>query len=132
MSKEKHPIKTRAQMIDTLSKMLLVDKKQAKKFMETYESLLLLELSTSKEARFGNLGKFKISHRAERKGVNPKTGENVIIPEKNVPKFVFTKGVKEIISAGITVDDTVRLTNYEPENDKDEPEYVLETIETDK
>ena len=36
--------KTRSQMIDELSKMLNIEKKQTKAFMDTYEAFLILEL----------------------------------------------------------------------------------------
>lgn len=124
---EKIKAKTRVQMIDELSKMLNIDKKQTKTFMDTYEAFLILELSRAKEVRFGNIGKFKVAVRAERKGINPKTGETVIIPEKTIPKFTFTKGIKEIINAGISVEDeTVFLDDNDYEDDGDEfvEEYI--------
>lgn len=122
--------KTRAQIVDELSKMLGQDKKTTRHFMSTYESLLILELSRAKEVKFGDIGKFKVAHRAERKGVNPKTGELVIVPEKTVPKFTFNKGIKEIINHGIVVDgDNVWLQDYEDIDESAEDEFVEEYIE---
>ena len=43
-------------------------------------------------------GTFKVAHRAARKGRNPKTGEEVTIPETVVPKFVVSKQLKEKVS----------------------------------
>ncbi|RCT49492.1 HU family DNA-binding protein, partial [Ureaplasma urealyticum] len=120
---EKIKAKTRVQMIDELSKMLNIDKKQTKTFMDTYEAFLILELSRAKEVRFGNIGKFKVTVRAERKGINPKTGETVIIPEKTIPKFTFTKGIKEIINAGISVEDE---TVFLDDNDYDDGDEFVE------
>ncbi|WP_303923715.1 HU family DNA-binding protein [Ureaplasma parvum] len=117
--------KTRAQMIDELSKMLNIEKKQTKAFMDTYEAFLILELSRAKEIRLGNIGKFKVSVRAERKGINPKTGETVIIPEKTIPKFTFTKGIKEIINAGISIDNERVLID---DNDFNDDEFAEEYI----
>ena len=118
--------KTHSQMIDELSKMLNIEKKQTKAFMDTYEAFLILELSRAKEVRLGNIGKFKVSVRAERKGINPKTGETVIIPEKTIPKFTFTKGIKEIINAGISIDN--ERVSIDDNDFDDDDEFVEEYI----
>lgn len=121
--------KTRAQIIDELSKMLDQDKKTTRHFMETYEAFLILELTRANEVRLGDIGKFKVSFRAERKGKNPLTGENVIIPAKTVPKFSFNKGVKEVINHGVFVTENDVTIDYD-ENDEDlEDEFVEEYIE---
>jgi DNA-binding protein HU-beta len=43
-------------------------------------------------------GTFKVVHRAARKGRNPKTGEEVMIPETAAPKFVVSKQLKDKVS----------------------------------
>jgi DNA-binding protein HU-beta len=43
------------------------------------------------------LGTFSVSKRAARKGRNPRTGEEIQIPPKNVVKFKAGKGLKELV-----------------------------------
>jgi DNA-binding protein HU-beta len=43
-------------------------------------------------------GTFKVVHRAPRKGRNPQTGEEVVIPEKTAPKWVVSRQLKDKIS----------------------------------
>ncbi|AJQ45474.1 DNA-binding protein [Ureaplasma diversum] len=120
--------KTRSQLVDVLSKMIGQDKKTTKHFMETYEALLVYELSKAKEVRLGSIGKFKVTERAERKAINPATNEHIIIPAKNIPKFAFAKGIKEIVNAGIIVDDGQVMLENEEEDFDGEDEFVDEYI----
>lgn len=121
--------KTRAQIIDELSKMLDQDKKTTRFFMETYEAFLILELTRAHEVKLGDIGKFKVSFRAERKGKNPLTGENVIIPAKTVPKFSFNKGVKEVINQDVFVSENDVTIDYVKDDEDLEDEFIDEYIE---
>lgn len=44
-------------------------------------------------AGFGN---FELQRKEARKGMNPKTGEEIDVPEHNVPNFKFCKAFKEM------------------------------------
>lgn len=125
---ENNKPKTRSQLVDVLSKMIGQDKKTTKQFMETYEALLIYELSKVKEVRLGSIGKFKVSERAERKAINLATNEHIIIPAKSVPKFTFTKGIKEIINAGIMVDDNEVTLENDEEEFYGEDEFIDEYV----
>lgn len=52
-------------------------------FMETVEEVLL----TGDDVNFIGWGKFEVKESAERKGRNPKTGEEITIPAKKSVKF---------------------------------------------
>lgn len=56
------------------------------------------ELSTGNEVDLYGFGKFKIADRAEKKGRNPKTGEEITIPAKKAVKFSPAKALKESIN----------------------------------
>jgi len=42
-------------------------------------------------------GTFSVSNRKERTGRNPRTGEAIKIPAMKVPKFVVTRGLKDVV-----------------------------------
>ena len=44
-------------------------------------------LASGDEVSFTGFGKFSVSHRGERQGVNPRTGERITIAASKVPKF---------------------------------------------
>ncbi len=50
------------------------------------------------KAAFVGFGTFSISKRAERKGKNPATGQEITIPAMNVVKFKAGKALKESVN----------------------------------
>ncbi|MCV3743371.1 HU family DNA-binding protein [Ureaplasma sp. ES3154-GEN] len=130
MSNQVKPL-TRAEIVNQVSKMINNDKKTTKEILETYENFLILELTRSGEVSLGKIGKFKLSKRKERKGVNVFTKEKLIIPEKIIPKFAFTKGIKEIVNVNLQVtDDSIEYEEIDTEQKQDE--FVTETYETEE
>jgi DNA-binding protein HU-beta len=55
-------------------------------------------LSAKEDVTLVGFGSFTVSERAERKGRNPQTGEEITIPAKLVPSFKAGKGLKEMIN----------------------------------
>lgn len=53
------------------------------------------ELKTKGKVTLVGFGTFGVSHRKERTGVNPKTGEKLTINSKDVPVFKPGKALKE-------------------------------------
>ncbi len=89
--------KTQTQIIADIAEITQSSKKVVKEIISQYESSLLVELVTKQVVKVGILGKMKIRIRQTRVGVNPQTGDKVVVPGKAVPKFLFSKGVKEVI-----------------------------------
>jgi len=55
------------------------------------------ELKTGNEVNITGFGAFKVSARAARNGVNPRTGESIKIPAMNSPVFRAGKTLKEAV-----------------------------------
>ena len=55
-------------------------------------------LSSGDSITFTGFGKFHVTHRAERMGVNPRTGEKVQIRAANVPKFSAGSQLKKAVN----------------------------------
>lgn len=88
---------TKDELLSKISEIADVDKKTVRSVIDTYERMLLLELNDCHEVKLGIFGKIKVSERSERQGVNPSTGEKVIIPSRMAPKFAFSKAIKEFV-----------------------------------
>ena len=56
-------------------------------------------LKAGNEATFVGFGTFKVSQLAERVGRNPQTGEALVTPAKNKPKFVPGKALKDAVNS---------------------------------
>ena len=63
-------------------------------FMELVEELL----ASGKEVSFTGWGKFRVTHRDERKGRNPQTGKEIMIPAKNSVKFKTGKKLDDKVN----------------------------------
>ena len=55
------------------------------------------ELKSGGEVNITGFGAFKVSHRAARNGVNPRTGESIKIAAMNSPVFRAGKTLKEAV-----------------------------------
>ena len=49
------------------------------------------------EVSFTGFGKFSVSKRSAREGVNPQTGEKINIAARNVPKFSAGSALKKAV-----------------------------------
>lgn len=49
------------------------------------------------QVKVAGFGVFKVSRRAAREGVNPRTGEKIQIAAKTAPKFRAAKQLKEMV-----------------------------------
>jgi DNA-binding protein HU-beta len=72
-------------------------KKDAQAAVETVLSSITDALKKGDSVTLIGFGTFKVTKRESRKGRNPRTGEEIDIPEKNVPKFVPGKALKEAV-----------------------------------
>lgn len=87
---------TKAQIISTIADKTGLTKKDVSNVLETQAELAY------KEAKVGytipGIGKLVVVNRKRRKGRNPATGEEIIIPAKRVLKFRVAKAAKDATS----------------------------------
>lgn len=72
-------------------------KKRSMEVVEAFLDLITKTLSSGGEVSFPGFGTFKVANRAERQGVNPKTGEKITIKASIKPKFRAGKLLKEAV-----------------------------------
>ena len=72
-------------------------KKQARVAVERVLNAIKEGLKKDGIVRIIGFGTFKISERKERKGRNPQTGEEIVIPAKKVIKFSPGKELNEVV-----------------------------------
>ena len=71
-----------------------VESGEAKKAVEAVFEVISNELQSGGEVSIAGFGKFSVSDRAARQGVNPATGEKIQIAASKAAKFSAASGLK--------------------------------------
>lgn len=85
------------ELLNVLSEKLGIKKIETEKFLDTLEEIITEELKKSEDFTLGKLGTFKVKDRAEKNGVNPKTGEKIVIPARKAVTFKASKNLSTLV-----------------------------------
>lgn len=77
----------KAELINAIAEKANLEKADAKKALEAYVAATTEALKNGDKVSLVGFGTFSVSKRAERKGRNPQTKKEMMIPAKNVVKF---------------------------------------------
>ncbi|ATZ17892.1 HU family DNA-binding protein [Mesoplasma melaleucae] len=72
-----------------------ISKVECESVVNSLFDLMIEELSSGKEVSIAGFGKFTISERAAREGINPSTGDKITIAASKSAKFKAAKQLKE-------------------------------------
>jgi DNA-binding protein HU-beta len=79
---------TKAEFVDRLAQAGRIGtKKETAQAVDAVLDAITDALGRGEEVVFTGFGKFQVSERGPRQGVNPRTGERITIPGGRVPKF---------------------------------------------
>jgi len=87
----------KAQLINVVSEITKLSKKQTKTTLETALSSIIQSLKNGNSVQLVGFGTFKVNNRAARIGRNPQTGKEIHIPATKVPTFISGKSLKEAV-----------------------------------
>ena len=73
---------TKADLIDEVSKVTELSRKDSEVIVETLFDSIIKALKTGDKLEVRGFGSFRIRERKARQGRNPKTGEKVSVPER--------------------------------------------------
>jgi len=73
-------------------------KKASKEVINVIMEVIKESLAKGEDVKLVNFGSFKVVARKARKGRNPRTGESIDIPAKNVVRFKAGKGLAEAVN----------------------------------
>ncbi|WP_336932077.1 HU family DNA-binding protein [Acinetobacter bereziniae] len=88
----------KAGLIELIAQSAGINKTQATAALQAVETGVIDALASGGTVELKGFGTFKITQRAERKGRNPKTGEELVIPATNSPTFKAGKAFKEAVN----------------------------------
>lgn len=84
----------KAQLVASISEKSGITKKDSEKFLNAYVESVEEALEKGEKVQLVGFGTFAALKRAARVGRNPRTNEEIHIPESTVPKFVPGKEFK--------------------------------------
>ena len=85
-------------LVEQVAKELNLTKKEANSVIQTIFATVEEGLVSGETIRVAGFGSFQVKTRAERKGVNPKTGEEIVIPETKVVSFKSADALKTFVN----------------------------------
>jgi integration host factor subunit beta len=90
---------TKAELVEEVAKNSDLSKKDAEVIVQTVLDSIIESLKSGTKVELRGFGSFRLRSRSERKGRNPKTGDQVYVPAKEVPYFKPGKELKELINS---------------------------------
>ncbi|OSS42773.1 DNA-binding protein HBsu [Desulfurella amilsii] len=89
---------SKSDVVDELAQKTQFKKADAEKFLSGFIELVEKELKQGKEVNITGFGKFYVSKRAAREGINPQTKEKIKLPESKLPMFKAGTKLKEAVN----------------------------------
>jgi nucleoid DNA-binding protein len=88
----------KSELIEQLAAKLSITYSESERYLNTFINLVYEVLADDGEVNISGFGKFKVSHREARIGVNPRQpDQKIMIPKLNTPKFVAGTAFKEAV-----------------------------------
>ncbi len=77
----------KTELIASIAEKSGLTKVDSKKALEAFMETVTEQMQKKQKVSLVGFGSFSVTHKAERKGVNPRTRSVITIPAKNVVKF---------------------------------------------
>lgn len=101
---------TKAELVEEVSRVADLTKKHSETVVDTVFQSIVDALQRGDKIELRGFGSFRLRQRQSRKGRNPKTGDKVDVPPKQVPYFKPGKELKDLINQA-TVDESRDVTS---------------------
>jgi integration host factor subunit beta len=93
---------TKADLIEEVSRVVEVTRKESEVIVETIFESLVKSLRDGDKVEIRGFGSFRTRERRGRTGRNPKSGEKVSVPPKTIPFFKPSKELRDIINGSLS------------------------------
>jgi integration host factor subunit alpha len=90
---------TKAHIIDTVAESNGYTRKKSIETVETVLELIKRSLESGEDVLISGFGKFSVKQKAERKGRNPATGEDMMLAPKKVVTFKWSGMLKKKLNS---------------------------------
>ena len=89
---------TKAELIAKVAGKVGTTKAQAERCINAMVEAMIEAFEKGERIALPSLGTFNVKKRARRKGINPQTGKEIVIPERKVVVFSMSKNLKKKIN----------------------------------
>lgn len=89
---------TKADLVEEVIRATELPRKESETIVETIFESIIQTLKEGNKIEIRGFGSFRTRQRRGRVGRNPKTGEKVEVPAKNIPFFKPSKELKEFVN----------------------------------
>ena len=87
----------KTELISAMSEKSELTKVDTEKALKAFIDTVTEELKNDGKVQLVGFGTFEVTERAARKGRNPKTSEEIMIPASKSPRFKAGKALKDIV-----------------------------------
>lgn len=87
----------KVELVASMAEKAELTKVDAEKALKAFIDVVTEEMKNGGKVQLVGFGTFEISERAARKGRNPKTSEEIMIPASKSPRFKAGKALKDIV-----------------------------------
>jgi len=91
---------TKADLIEDVARKTELSRKDSEVIVDTIFEGIVKSLRGGDKIEIRGFGSFRTRHRNSRVGRNPKTGERVEVPAKDIPYFKPSKELKDLVNSG--------------------------------
>lgn len=92
---------TKADIVDNVAAGTGLTKLETEAIIEGFFKTVIEALKDGKGIEIRGFGSYKVKKKNARQARNPKTGEQVHVPEHYVPAFKFSKEFKDMVNKGM-------------------------------
>src|SRR5450631_942120 len=94
-------IMTKAELIEEVSKIVEMTRKDSETIVETIFDSIVNSLHKGDKIEIRGFGSFRTRQRQPRVGRNPKTGSRVDVPSKRIPFFKPSKELRDLVNGSV-------------------------------
>ena len=91
---------TKAKIIELVHHENSYSMKKSAEIVETLLEIIKRTLESGDDVLVSGFGKFQVKKKKERKGRNPSTGEDLILPQRKVVTFKSSGKLRDLINGG--------------------------------
>lgn len=88
----------KTELVAAIAEKTTLSKKDTELVLKAFVDVVTEQLQNGDKVQLTGFGTFEVAKREQREGKNPLTGDKMVIPAANVPKFKAGKGLKDEVN----------------------------------